>query len=536
MKPDPHIGAVIAGRFTVERLVGRGGMGSVYAAHHAELGRKYAIKFLHESIESDAVLAERFRREARAISRLDHPGIVSIADFGRTERNQLYLVMEYVDGPSLQDVLEEEAPGGLPLRRAYSITAQLCQASGAAHKAGVVHRDLKPENILLTKDHAAQDVVKILDFGLAKIMDSAELTELTTRGEIFGTPDYMAPEQARGDKIDHRVDIYSLGIIAYELCTGRPPFVAKSIPQLLLAHQEQLPEPPTTYLPPGAEPLPPGVEHIILQCLEKDPDRRPRRAVEVAEIFERQLEQRAVSTRIVPPMKVGSLPDESNDWCEVTLDADTFVPTDPDPLNSLPTGELEVDREVDREDMAARREWYWGQGVKKCQELVRRLRDHRLGSVQLIGLLGNLSDVEERVFTLETERALAESRLGELDTMVRNAAARLRFAVVDLSMERGRLLDEGANPNVYADVDFQIRSLEQRLAGLYKNNDDKKADFLVALRSRQEHLEHLRQDQTRLEVRLINSVLKARPPKAPADILDGYATLTELLAALKEIS
>jgi len=530
VKSDPHIGALIAGRFTVERLVGSGGMGSVYVAHHAELGQKYAIKFLHESIESDATLAERFRREARAISRLDHPGIVSITDFGRTDQNQLYLIMEYVDGPSLQDALEQEAPRGLGLRRTYSIMAQLCRAAGAAHRAGVVHRDLKPENILLTRDHSDLDVVMILDFGLAKIMDGAELTVLTTRGEVFGTPDYMAPEQARGDTIDHRTDIYSLGVIAYELCTGRPPFMAKSMPQLLVAHQVKLPEPPTTHMAPGAEPLPPGVERIILQCLEKDPDRRPRSATDIAEIFERRLERWVPHTRIVPPVKVGQLSGEGDDWCEVTLDADTFVPTDPDPLNPIPS------QETDPEDLAVRREWYWGQAVKKCRELTRRLRDQRLGTVGLTRLLGSLSDVEERVFSLDTERALAESRLGELDTMVRVAASRLRYAVVDLSMERGRLQDEGADPNVYADLDFQIQSLEQRLAGLYQKIDDKKAALLEALRARQEILARLRQDQTNLEVKLINDVLKARPPQAPADILDGYTGLTDLLAALKELT
>ena len=527
---DPHIGSVIAGRFTVERLVGRGGMGSVYVALHAELGRKYAVKFLHESIESDAELAERFRREARAISRLDHPGIVSVADFGRTEHNQLYLVMEYVDGPSLQDALEEVAPEGLPLRRVYAITAQLCWAAAAAHDAGVVHRDLKPENILLTKDHAKEDIVKILDFGLAKIMHSADITELTTRGQIFGTPDYMAPEQARGDEIDHRADIYSLGIIAYELVTGRPPFIAKSIPKILYAHQEQLPEPPSVHMPPGAEPLPPGVERIILQCLEKDPERRPRQAAEVAQIFESRLQRQASHTRIVPPIRVGAPPDEKNDWCEVTLDADTFVPTDPDPLSPVPSAD------VSGEDMATRREWYWGQAVKKCGELIRRLRDHRLGSVELIRLLSRLSDVQEQVVSLETEIALADSRLRELDSMVRDAEARLRYAVVDLSMERGRLVDEGAQKNIYADLDFQIRSLEQRLAGLYKKNDEKKNALLVALRARQERLEHLRQDLTSLEVRLINGVLKARPAQPPAEVLDGYSGLTDLLAALKELT
>ena len=529
MHPDPHIGAVIAGRFTVERLVGRGSMGAVYVALHAALGRRYAVKFLHESIESDAVLVERFRREARAISRLDHPGIVAIADFGRTEHNQLYLVMEYVDGPSLQDALEEEAPDGLPLRRTCSITAQLCRAAGAAHAAGVVHRDLKPENILLKADDTEEDVVKILDFGLAKIVDSTELTELTTRGEIFGTPDYMAPEQARGDDIDHRADLYSLGVIAYELCTGRPPFMAKSIPQLLLAHQTQLPDPPSVHLIPGAEPLPPGVERIILQCLEKDPDRRPREAAEIARIFEHQAQQRPSYARIVPLVKVGPLPDAEDDWSEVTLDVETLVPTEPD-LQSPPAPAA-----ADGEDPAGRREWIWSQAVKKCRALTRRLGDHRLGSVHLIRLLGSLSDIEERVVSLETGLALAASRLAELNNMVREAEARLRYAVVDLSMERGRLQDEGADQNVYADLDFQIRTLEQRLAGLYAKKDEKKAALLGALRARQERLELLRQDQSHLEVRLINGVLKTRPAQAPADILDAYAGLTDLLASLKDV-
>ncbi|MFH2007566.1 MAG: serine/threonine-protein kinase [bacterium] len=528
-----QVGQLVGGRFEVRELLGSGGMAEVYVAVHAEVGRKYAIKFLHEDIQSDAVLVERFRREARAISRLDHPNIVSIVDFGRTAGNKLYLVMEYVEGPSLQDAIEQvPPPGRLPGLRSLSILVQLCDAAGAAHDSGVVHRDLKPENILLASDHAGGDVVKVLDFGLAKIMEGAEMTQLTTKGEIFGTPDYMSPEQARGDPVDHRTDIYALGAIAYELFAGRPVFVANSLPRLLIKHQELEPEPPSRLLPPGAEGIPEAVEELILRCLEKTPERRPQTTDELREVFQSQREARRESASRIPVPNVvmgASVREQRDDWHEITLDADTGVHTDP----GVAGYQLPSSRDAP-EDSATRREWYWTQAVKKARELAQRLRDQRLGSVRLIRMLGNLSTAEERTMSVETEIALAESRLSDLDKVVREAEARLRSAVVDLSVERGRLQDEGAHDNVYADLDFQINVLEQRLAHLYRKTDDKKHDLVQALRGRQERLQLDRQKQTAIEVRLINRILSVRPFPCPLDIQSTYETLEDLLIALKQ--
>lgn len=251
------IGQTLAGRFRLVELLGSGGMGEVYVAEHVTLGRRYAIKLLHAEIEADPIVAERFRREAQATSRLDHPNIVTISDFGKTESGQLYLVMEYIQGKNLYEVIEEFAPGRLPLRRSLNILAQVVRAVGAAHEAGVIHRDLKPDNTLLSLGPAGDDIVKILDFGLAKIVVEADLTALTKQGEVFGTPAYLSPEQALGVEIDHRTDIYSLGVMAYELCAGRLPFIAKSLPRLFIAHQKEVPQPPSAYVPAGGEPIPP---------------------------------------------------------------------------------------------------------------------------------------------------------------------------------------------------------------------------------------------------------------------------------------
>jgi len=213
------IGRVIDSRYRVLRKIGEGGMGTVFAAEHVEIGKIVAIKILHPHYSTEQELVERFRREARAASRIGHPNIIDVMDFGTTDDGCAYFIMEHLDGIDLADVLSHERR--LDANRSCEITIQICRALAAAHAAGVIHRDLKPENIFLVARDGQADFVKVLDFGVAR--SAGRTNRLTNPGIAMGTPEYMAPEQAAGGVTDHRSDIYSVGALLYEMVTGQPP-------------------------------------------------------------------------------------------------------------------------------------------------------------------------------------------------------------------------------------------------------------------------------------------------------------------------
>jgi protein kinase-like protein len=222
---DPLIGEVIASRYRVEAHVGDGSMGSVYRARHVKVGRPFALKVMRPSLTGDPGLRRRFLREAELAGGLHHPGIVAMVDLGETSTGLCYLVMEYAAGDTLYDLIVRSAP--LPAARVISIVRQLCDGLAHAHDHGLIHRDLKPENVVVEPDPRGGDRMKIIDFGIAILRDDAVSTSperLTTAGLVLGTPHYMAPEQAMGDAIDHRVDLFALGVMCFEMLTGRAPF------------------------------------------------------------------------------------------------------------------------------------------------------------------------------------------------------------------------------------------------------------------------------------------------------------------------
>ena len=275
------IGRMIAGKFLVESAIGSGAMGAVFRARQVALDKTVAIKVLHGENADDPTFAARFQREAKAASRLNHPNSMQVIDFGAEPDGLLYIAMEYLDGRSLHRVLSED--GALPVARIADILMQTLAALAVAHDMGVVHRDLKPENIVILKgtddDGRARDVVKVCDFGIAKINDSrayrgAQEREsnapVTTAGFLVGTPEYMSPEQARGDKLDARSDLYSVGVVLYEMLTGRVPFVAESALGVVLRHLTEAPR-----LPSGqVSGVDPRLEAICMKALRKPPDAR----------------------------------------------------------------------------------------------------------------------------------------------------------------------------------------------------------------------------------------------------------------------
>ena len=269
---DPLVGELIDGKYQVLRRLGVGGMGAVYLAEQVDMRRRVALKVL--SSQGGVNRAEherRFQREAQAASKLNHPNIVTVYTFGRLPDSTLFLAMEYIEGVELSDLMRQE--GSLAVVRALEIAIQVCAGLGEAHSHGVVHRDLKPDNIIVTR-RRGEETAKILDFGIAKILDPNEAPADVTRvGLVRGTPIYMSPEQARGDRIDHRSDIYSLGVILHFLLTGQHPVQADTPFGYLHAHQHQK--------PPGIRAVRPelsfsvALEGLILRCLEKRPEQRP---------------------------------------------------------------------------------------------------------------------------------------------------------------------------------------------------------------------------------------------------------------------
>jgi serine/threonine protein kinase len=260
-------GRIIEGRYRILRVLGEGGMGTVYAGEHVEIGKGVAVKILHPQYSRQRDLVERFRREARAASRIGHPHIIDVTDFGTTEDGCAYFVMEQLDGIDLADVLSHERK--LEPARAAQITIQICRALEAAHAAGVIHRDLKPENIFLVARDGRADFVKVLDFGIAR--SGQDSSRLTNPGIAMGTPEYMAPEQALGGLADRRSDIYSVGALLYEMVTGQPPYGDAEDVSPLRKH-----EPPRS--PRELRPdLPEELEAVILKALEADPGKRHQR-------------------------------------------------------------------------------------------------------------------------------------------------------------------------------------------------------------------------------------------------------------------
>jgi serine/threonine-protein kinase len=267
---DPLIGAVVGERYRIVGRIGVGGMGAVYRAEHTMMRRDLAIKVLLAELGGRDEFARRFEREAESASRLDHPNIITVTDFGRTPDGSLFLAMEFLAGDSLTTLIKE---GPLPRERALAIIRQMLRALDHAHAAGVVHRDLKPDNIMLIERDGQKDVVKILDFGIAKVMQPTSGQEaLTQAGVIFGTPEYLSPEQAVGEGVDARADLYAAGVILYEMLVGRRPFESDDKVRIISMHLSHAPPRMRDANPTVDVPFP--LEQVVLQALEKHRENR----------------------------------------------------------------------------------------------------------------------------------------------------------------------------------------------------------------------------------------------------------------------
>jgi len=261
------------GEYLIERELGRGGMGAVYAARHPIIGKRVAIKVLDAAFSRDGALVQRFLDEARAVNKIGHPNIIDVFSFGQLPDGRHYFVMELLEGETMAAWLGRGRPDVAEARR---LLLQVCEALEAAHREGIIHRDLKPENLWIARPKHGEPFMKVLDFGIAKLIAPEAVTSITKTGTIMGTPQYMSPEQCTGRGVDHRADIYSLGVIIFQIFCGRLPFEAESVAELMSAQLTQAPPRPSELAAISS-----GMENLVLSCLDKNPANRPASAAEL---------------------------------------------------------------------------------------------------------------------------------------------------------------------------------------------------------------------------------------------------------------
>jgi serine/threonine-protein kinase len=425
---DPMLGRVVAGRYRLEARAGEGGMGVVYRARHVLIDRVVALKLIRPDLRGETHLRAWMLREARAANRVDHAHIIDIHDIGETEEGELYLVMEYLVGTSLSSEL---AKGPTALARAVDILEQMCAALARAHDLGVVHRDLKSDNILLSTRGGRKDFVKILDFGLAHLaMDP----RLAPKGAVFGTPEYMSPEQARGEEAGPPSDLYALGVLFYEMLTGQLPFRSNDR-DTLLEMQRSAPPPKPSAIKPDVLPQ---AEVIVLKLLEKERRKRYQDAHHLHE------ELKALQR---------SLP--STPW-EVQADPQNAAPPPPPPPQS--PGVIE-----------------WANRAALFSRMVSRV--YPTGNVppEVQAGLGQVWDLASRATRLEGEVASHTRKLESLERRGRALRAEIGRKVEELAHEESRSLRDVASEQQEAAKLRELVQVAERAAGTAKAQADQAA-------------------------------------------------------------
>jgi hypothetical protein len=420
-------------------------MGEVYLAEHVNLGRKEALKILHPAFARDPQFVARFRREARATNRVSHPNIVAVFDFGQLPDGRFFLAMEYADGESVDSALIR---GPLAIPRALAILAQLAEAAHAAHQCGVIHRDLKPANLVLTTHRGHPDHLKVLDFGIAKIIAPDHQDSVASATDVvFGTPAYMAPERFEGAPGDPRSDLYAIGCIAYELLVGEPPFSGNSV-ALTHAHMNR-PAPPLRRRRPDA---PPQLEDVVARLLQKDPQQRypsgRELAADVVDVpgYRGRSGSGAKRRRLVSMLHAAQNPEgfgESIDTLERSPAVNAAM------MARSPTEDLSADTALGEERAAVR-------------ELAEALVDQGANDISLIVGLAHLNEIADELDRMDTAAEARAARAAAVEQAAREREAALRFALGELRYERSQAIGRGEAVTV--DLDRQIEQLEGRLA------------------------------------------------------------------------
>ena len=456
---DTLVGSVVAGRFRVEGPLGVGGVGAVYRVRHEFIGRTYALKLLHDDLARDQEAVQRFLVEARAVSRVAHENVIAISDFGRLEDGRYYLVLEYCDGPTLDELLRSE--GALHFARALPLIRQTAAALAAIHAHGILHRDLKPKNILVTRDVGDRERIKLLDFGMARLGDAT--TRITQQGAWFGTPLYMAPEQIRGAEVDFRTDLYALGVCAFEILTGKPPYRAKTLEELFRQH--------TSSAPPellGPQPIPGALVDLVRRWLDKEP---PRRGESLAGCLD-ELDALALTLGISRSSSSGRrsrIPGGVIEPVQPRMRTSEPIASSHPLLGQTASSERQqtpcVATPEEEVDPAAVRQRYQRRLVELIQE---RWPDPIRVLPSVRRLLADLRAAEAELEERQTEQALVESEVEELLAKDHERQAMVRAALTDLGMERALLLEERLQAEQAAAVALtrDIEHLEGRMVDL----------------------------------------------------------------------
>ncbi|MGM0596236.1 MAG: serine/threonine protein kinase [Myxococcota bacterium] len=426
-------GKKLGDKLTLVKKIGHGGMGSVYKARHEVLERIFAVKILRSEMRKDPVIVERFKREARAASRLEHPNVVYISDFDQLVDGRFYIVMEYIPGTSLCKVLKQDGP--MALKRGLRLLLQVSDALDYAHEKGVIHRDLKSDNIILKKGRRGE-VVKVLDFGLAKIISNAlDLQKITSDGQIYGTPESMAPEQIASKKIDHRVDLYALGVLTYEIFTGKHPFTGPLF-RVLMSHKKEKPPALSEF-----REVPGLLEELVFKAMEKNPDDRFSSAREMYEIYETVLKEVKGTESInpIPYYKIRSRITGSSN------------------KNNL--------------------EYLKNQFNQTVMEISEHLRDRKIGSSQITKILANVLEIKEKYYNYISKKTFTRSRLDELEVISRERTATLRHAIISLNLEYKTLAEDPRQSEERNDILFQLNELENRLKKVSEEYNQEEEKF-----------------------------------------------------------
>ena len=538
---EEMVGRIIGARFRITRLIGEGGMGAVYEAAHETLPRKFAIKILRPELAHQHNFIERFRREAIAAARVEHPNVIYITDFGPTEDGSVYLVMEYLEGIGLDEMIGRHTR--LPMHRMLPILIQIADALDHAHQMNVIHRDLKPENILLTEVRGHKDVIKILDFGIAKLQEPEFANvALTMKGQVFGTAEYMSPEQATGEPLDGRSDLYAVGCLAYEMMTGDPPFLGPPI-EVLRSHVRKTPLPPSSKL--RGHQVPPALDALVLRCLAKDPGERYQTGAELRrDLMKARAILFSMSDEIVDRRrKTGALSPASRDkmtegWQSLggkvpqllaPVEAGVFLAEPPTTSTSMHPSMPGEDPERLRADYR-----------EVLRELALALVQAVLAPAETSEIIERLLMTEEEIAALTGTIALSEQNFDRIRFEYSQREKRLRYAILDLSMEQAKLRGlAAADPASADELQGQVEDLEFQIAALNQRCAETETDCSAQIQELNTEVQRYRKTREELEeeastlFQTLHSQVEALRPTARTEALQQlYARLDGLRTSI----